>query len=202
MIKNIVFDMGNVLIRFDPECFMNRYELSEDDKKVLRNEVFRSVEWSMLDRGVIDEETAENHILQKIPAHLHSIACDLIREWDEPLLPIDGMLEILHQLKENGYHLYLLSNAAMRQHEYWQRAEASRLMDGALISADVNLLKPDLKIYRIFLEKFGLKAQECVFIDDTPINVEGAIHESMQGIVFNMDAEDLKQSLHSLGIKL
>ena len=53
MIKNIVFDMGNVLVRFDPELFMDRYSLTGEDRKLIRNEVFRSVEWTMLDRGVI-----------------------------------------------------------------------------------------------------------------------------------------------------
>lgn len=61
--KNIVFDMGNVLVRFDPELFMNRYSLTGEDRKLIRNEVFRSVEWIMLDRGVIDEEIAEQRIL-------------------------------------------------------------------------------------------------------------------------------------------
>ena len=54
MIKNIVFDMGNVLVRFDPELFMDRYSLTGEDRRLIRNEVFRSVEWTMLDRGVID----------------------------------------------------------------------------------------------------------------------------------------------------
>ena len=71
MIKNIVFDMGNVLVRFDPELFMDRYSLTGEDRKLIRNEVFRSVEWTMLDRGVIDEEIAEQHILPRLPERLH-----------------------------------------------------------------------------------------------------------------------------------
>ena len=67
MIKNIVFDMGNVLVRFDPELFMDRYSLTGEDRKLIRNEVFRSVEWTMLDRGVIDEEIAEQRILPRLP---------------------------------------------------------------------------------------------------------------------------------------
>ena len=67
MIENIVFDMGNVLVRFDPELFMDRYSLTGEDRKLIRNEVFRSVEWTMLDRGVIDEEIAEQRILPRLP---------------------------------------------------------------------------------------------------------------------------------------
>lgn len=117
------------------------------------------------------------------------------------ILPVEGRLELLQTLKKNGYRLYLLSNAAIRRHEYWARAEASKLMDGTLISADVKLLKTDPQIYQTFLKKFDLKAEECVFIDDTPINVEGALYENMAGIVFNMNADALKQTLCALGVE-
>ena len=119
----------------------------------------------------------------------------------DPIVPVEGMLELLQALKAKGYRLYLLSNAATRQPIYWARAEASKLMDGALISAEVKLLKPDPQIYRTFLHKFALRPEECVFIDDTPINVEGALYENMAGIVFNMDVAALAQSLHALGVE-
>lgn len=78
MIKNIIFDMGNVLVRFDPELFMDRYSLTGEDRKLIRNEVFRSVEWTMLDRGVIDEEIAEQRILSCLPERLHDAASDFL----------------------------------------------------------------------------------------------------------------------------
>ena len=74
------------------------------------------------------------------------------------------MLELLQALKAKGYRLYLLSNAATRQPIYWARAEASKLMDGALISAEAKLLKPDPQIYRTFLRKFALRPEECAII--------------------------------------
>lgn len=200
MIRNLVFDMGNVLIRFDPEVFMSRYRVSEEEKALLQREVFRSAEWVMLDRGVLDEPAAEQSILPRLPVPLRKIACELIEQWDEPLLPVEGMAELLAGLKQKGYRLYLLSNAAARQHSYWQKAPASGLMDGVLISADVKLLKPDPRIYRVFLRKFGLRPEECVFIDDTPINVEGALYENMAGIVFQGDIQALQNQLMALGV--
>ena len=178
--------MGNVLVRFDPELFMDRYSLTGEDRKLIRNEVFRSVEWIMLDRGVIDEEIAEQRILPLLPERLHGAARGLIEKWDDPIVPVEGMLELLQALKAKGYRLYLLSNAATRQPIYWARAEASKLMDGVLISAEVKLLKPAPQIYRTFLHKFALRPEECVFIDDTPINVEGALYENMAGILTNL----------------
>lgn len=126
----IKLHMGNVLIRFDPELFMDRYSLTGEDRKLIRNEVFRSVEWIMLDRGVIDEEIAEQRILPLLPERLHGAARGLIEKWDDPIVPVEGMLELLQALKAKGYRLYLLSNAATRQPIYWARAEASKLMRG------------------------------------------------------------------------
>lgn len=99
MIKNIVFDLGNVLIRFDPELFLSRYPVSEKEKELLRNRVFRTVEWAMMDRGVLDEADAKKHILSELPDRLQSIACDLIDRWEEPLVPVDGMMDLLRELK-------------------------------------------------------------------------------------------------------
>ena len=180
---------------------MDRYSLTGEDRKLIRNEVFRSVEWTMLDRGVIDEEIAEQRILPRLPERLHDAARGLIEKWDDPIVPVEGMLELLQALKAKGYRLYLLSNAATRQPIYWARTEASKLMNGALISAEVKLLKPDPQIYRTFLRKFALRPEECVFIDDTPINVEGALYENMAGIVFNMDVPALAESLRTLGVE-
>ena len=128
MIKNIVFDMGNVLVRFDPELFMDRYSLTGEDRKLIRNEVFRSVEWTMLDRGVIDEEIAEQRILPRLPECLHDAACGLIEKWDDPIVPVEGMLELLQALKAKGslpafqrYHpsAYLLGTGRGQQADGW-----------------------------------------------------------------------------------
>lgn len=202
MIRNIVFDMGNVLIRFDPELFLSRYPVSEKEKEILRNRVFRTVEWAMMDRGVLDEAQAKKHILPELPDRLQSIACDLIDRWEEPLVPVDGMMDLLRELKKNQYKLYLLSNAGLRYHTYWKNVEASQLMDGTMISADVKLLKPDPQIYELLLKEFALKPEECVFIDDTPINVEGAVYMHMEGIVFNLDVNELREKLRVLGVRI
>ena len=160
-----------------------------------------TVEWVRMDRGTISDDDALARMQAHLPRHLHGTAEYLVRRWNDPIVPVEGMLELLQALKAKGYRLYLLSNAATRQPIYWARAEASKLMDGVLISAEVKLLKPDPQIYRTFLRKFALRPEECVFIDDTPINVEGALYENMAGIVFNMDVPALAESLRTLGVE-
>lgn len=201
MIKNIVFDMGQVIVKFDPRVFLNRYSISEEEKELLQNEVFRSVEWVMMDHGVMNEDEAEISISRRIPEHLRNIASELIHRWFEPLLIIDGIEEFIQGLKKAGYHIWLLSNAANNQPEYWSKVPVSKVFDGTLISYEVQLMKPDPAIYHCFTEKFGLKTDECLFIDDNPMNVEAAIQCGWQGIVFHGDTEELIQKTSKLGIQ-
>lgn len=200
MIKNILFDMGQVLIRFDRDYFMERLGVSEEDKPLLMREVFLSVEWVQMDRGTLCEEEAFRKIASRLPERLHDTAMKLISMWDRPILEVDGMYELVEELKTLGYGIYLLSNASIRQHDYWPRIPASKFFDGKLISADVQVIKPQPEIYRLCLEKFGLKAEECFFIDDVPANIEGALYCGIPGAVFYGDAKLLRQQLRAAGV--
>ena len=108
--------------------------------------------------------------------------------------------KLIRELKEKGYGIYLLSNASLRQHDYWPRVEASRYFDGTLISADVKLVKPQPEIYRLLLEQFRLKGEECFFVDDLPGNIEGAFYVGIPGAVFHNDITRLRQDLRSAGV--
>ena len=200
MIKNILFDMGQVLIRFDQQYFIHRFGIEGDDVSLLMRELFRSVEWVQMDRGSLREEDAFRSISQRLPERLHDVAWKLICMWDRPILEIDGMYDLVAELKDLGYGIYLLSNASVRQHEYWPRIPASKFFDGKLISADVHVIKPQPEIYRLCLEKFGLKPEECFFIDDAPANIEGALCCGISGAVFHGDAKLLRSQLRAAGI--
>ena len=202
MIKNILFDMGNVLIRFDRKLFLDRLEVSEADKDILLREVFANVEWAQMDRGTKTEETALESMRKRLPQRLHGAAETLTLHWDEPLVPIEGMYELVEELKEKGYGIYLLSNASYRQHDYWPGIAASKFFDGTLISADVHAVKPQPEIYNLCLEKFGLKAEESFFIDDVGANVEGAVNCGLQGAVFFGDVARLRKELRMAGVNI
>ena len=200
MIKNILFDMGQVLIRFDQKYFIKRLGIEDVDLDLLLREVYRSVEWVQMDRGTLREEDAFRSISKRLPERLHDAAWKLICMWDRPILEIAGMYELVEELKGLGYGIYLLSNASVRQHDYWPRIPASRFFDGKLISADVHVIKPQPEIYRLCLEKFGLQAEECFFIDDAPANIEGALCCGIAGAVFHGDAKLLRSQLRTAGI--
>ena len=202
MIRNILFDMGNVLIHFDRDAFLNRLQISDAEKQLLMREVFLSVEWVQMDRGTLWEETAEPLMCQRLPAHLHSAVHSLVSLWDEPMLPVAGMAELIEELKSRGYGIYLLSNASLRQHQYWTKIPGWHYFDGKVISADEKVMKPHPDYYRIALERFGLKPEECFFIDDSPANIEGALCCGISGAVFHKDVPLLRQQLRAAGVEI
>lgn len=202
MIRNILFDMGNVLIRFDRDYFIDRLGVAPEDKQLLMREVFLSVEWVQMDRGSIVEEQAVAQVCRRLPQHLHDAAEKLIAMWDRPILPIGGMYELIEELKNAGYGIYLLSNASLRQHEYWPRIPASRFFDGTIISADEGVMKPDAEYYLRALNRFGLKADECFFVDDVPSNIEGALYCGIPGAIFRGDASLLRKQMRAAGIQI
>ena len=112
------------------------------------------------------------------------------------------MENLLKKLKGAGYSLYLLSNASVMQHEYWPRFPMSTMFDGKLISCETGVVKPNPEIYMRFTEKFGLKPDECLFIDDQPSNVAAAIQCGWSGIVFHGDADEAEKQLILHGIAL
>ena len=200
MIRNILFDMGNVLIHFDRKVFLDRLDISEADKQLLLREVFLSVEWVQMDRGILREETAEPLMCQRLPERLHNAVHQLVSCWDEPMLPVAGMAELVEELKNNGYGIYLLSNASIRQHEYWPQIPGWQFFDGKIISADEKVMKPHPDYYLRALEKFGLTPGECFFIDDVPANIEGALYCGIPGVVFHKDAKLLRLQLRAAGV--
>jgi len=200
MIRNILFDMGDVLIHFDRDVLLNRYDLPPADRELLLREVLLSVEWSMLDRGSLHDAEMLAIVNRRLPERLHRAARGLVSEWDQPLVPVEGMEELARELHEAGYRLFLLSNASSRQHEYWPRIPGAAYFEDTLISADVHLVKPQPEIYRAALDKFGILAEESVFIDDNSLNIEGACNAGIHGIVFHLDAEELRRKLAEIGV--
>ena len=203
MIRNIVFDMGNVLVRFDPPHFLDRAGIQDaEDRAVILRELFQSVEWALMDRGLLTEETAEPLILPRVPERLRPAVRHLLYHWADQREEMPGMRRIVEELKASGYALYLLSNASLAHHQYGPRFPVSSCFDGVLISADLRLIKPMDEIYTAFLRQFQLRAEECVFIDDLPVNVAGAVAGGWKGLVYRGDPDRLREELRALEIDI
>ena len=199
MIDTIVFDMGGVLIDFSAQLFTERLHVSGEDRALLERHVLRTTDWVRLDRGTITEAEMLVHACANLPRRLHAAADYIINHWNEPIVPIEGTAEVVRQLKARGYALYLLSNAGVRQHSYWNDIPGSECFSGTVISADLHLLKPEAAIYQALFDKFDLTPANCIFVDDLPLNVEAAQNAGMQGIVF-YDAQQLRSELQKRGV--
>ena len=191
--------MGGVLIDFSAQLFTERLQVSGEDRALLERHVLRTTDWVRLDRGTITEAEALVHACAGLPRHLHTAADYIINHWNEPIVPIEGTAEVVRQLKARGYALYLLSNAGVRQHSYWNDIPGSECFSGTVISADLHLLKPEAAIYQALFDKFDLTPANCIFVDDLPLNVEAAQNAGMQGIVF-YDAQQLRSELQKRGV--
>ena len=199
MIDTLVFDMGGVLIDFSAQLFTERLQVSGEDRALLERHVLRTTDWVRLDRGTITEAEVLVHACAGLPRRLHAAADYIINHWNEPIVPIEGTAEVVRQLKARGYALYLLSNAGVRQHSYWNDIPGSECFSGTVISADLHLLKPEAAIYQALFDKFDLTPANCIFVDDLPLNVEAAQNAGMQGIVF-YDAQQLRSELQKRGV--
>ena len=201
MIRNIVFDMGNVLIHWKPERFVEREGVPPEDRPAILKEVFGSVEWIQLDRGVITWEQATEKMCRCLPERLHAAARELTERWWETcLLPVEGMADLIRELKGLGYGIYLLSNAKEDLPRYFPQIPGSECFDGRIVSADWKLLKPQHEIYEVLFREYGLKPEECFFIDDLALNIEGAWYVGMGGAVFDGDLAHLRGSLNAAGV--
>ena len=170
MIRNIVFDMGQVLIRFDLNIFLDKVGVTDPaDRELLRREVFLSLEWARMDRGSLPDTEAAEIICRRVPERLREAVYKLVTFWDRPILEIPGMCELIEELKARGYGIYLLSNASKAQHRYWPKFPVSRYFDGKLISCDILRVKPMHEIYEHFTGQFGLKPEECLMIGNDDI---------------------------------
>jgi len=208
MIRNLVFDMGNVLIHYIPQVFMDRLGVPAEDQPLLAREVFGSVEWIRMDRGSITDEQAVSSVCRRLPERLRgpapqatARAVSVRRDETEYLCgkAVDPAA-LLEELKGLGYGLYLLSNATVRQPEYFPGIPGSQFFDGAVISAHWKVLKPEREIYEILFREYGLEPSECFFVDDLNINVEGALCAGMDGYIFDGDVGRLRQALCRAGV--
>ena len=185
--------MGQVMIRWQPEYYLGQGKFSEEDKAKLLKEVFRSVEWVQLDRGSITLEAAAAAMKSRLPEHLHSAVWDYAIDWYRwPMVPMPGMADLVRELKEKGYGIYLLSNCSIPLRQHVHLIPGIEVFDGVFVSSEHRLLKPQHEIFEKFFETFHLEPSECFFIDDAVTNIEGALECGMTGFVFRGDVRELR----------
>ena len=194
-IKNIIFDMGRVLLKFDPYVSLNTYCKNEEDKALIYRELFEGPEWIMGDEGKITNGGRYELVKERVPERLHRTLKLVVENWDMCMEPVEGALEFYRFVKENGYHTFVLSNACNRFYNYFPKYYDLESFDGVVVSSDVKMIKPNPAIYEYILKTYNLIPEECLFIDDVEANVKAAKAAGIQGFLFKNNYEELKEML-------
>ena len=195
MIKNVVLDMGNVLLDFNPEFVMNMFCSSPEEKEIIDKELFNGPEWKMGDRGDIKDKDRFDLVKVRVPEKYHEALKNCADRWDVCMTPLDGAREFCESVKESGFGIYVLSNASDLFYVYFPKFLPLDFFDGVFVSSDYLMLKPDVEIYKTFLEKYGLKGDECLFIDDREDNIEGAKKAGLNTFRFEGDYKSILNKL-------
>lgn len=193
MIRNIIFDIGNVLIGFDAMDYLASLFGREKAIRVAEA-VFGSGYWQELDIARLSDD--------EILDLFYSCAPDLRNEIKEAydrigecVTKLDWPEDLIKSLKQKGCGVYFLSNMSDHVKDSNTGAFAfTELMDGGIWSCDVHMIKPDPGIYKRLYEKYGLVPEECLFIDDLEENIAVGKKFGMKGIVFR-DREQLMADL-------
>ena len=201
MYKNIIFDLGNVVLDYNPEEYLIKKINDKNKVEIALNNIFKSNEWKMLDRGIITEEEAKRVIKNRVIDNSEII--DLAFEnWYDMLRPIEETIELINKLKKNGYKIYYLSNFHSKAfEEVTNKNKVFEEFYGGIVSFKEKLLKPEKEIYMKLLEEYNLNPEECIFIDDMLINIEGAKAVNIKGIQF-ISTKDLIYKLRECGVEI
>lgn len=199
MIKNIVLDIGNVLVHFRWHELMAELGFSNAEIQHLKENMIYSKEWSEWDRGVISEEQVI-HLFINRNIDLKEKIQAFFEHKEELVKQFTYTQEWIMHLKEAGYKIYLLSNYPKEIFKLHGEKVFTflNLVDGRVVSADVKMVKPNPQIYEYLIEKYDLNRQECVFIDDNVHNVEAAQALGITSILF----ETYEQTVDKLKIIL
>lgn len=199
MIKNVIFDVGLVLVDFDWKSVFEELGIAGAAFEAVAEATVLSREWNEFDRGVMSDPDILAGFIAHAPEHEEQIRAF----WScmgKTIRTYPYSRNWLRGLEESGFHTYLLSNFPG---ELYRQSEAEmsfvREVSGALFSYTVKTVKPEPEIYRILMERYGLKAPECVFIDDRPVNLVTARELGMETIHFT-GYEQAVEELKKLGV--
>lgn len=200
MIRNIVFDMGMVLMNYHPLEACRAVTADEATARRVNEALYSNPEWPRMDEGTITKEGMVKLAMDQLadPA-LEPVLTRLLDEMPYNVLtPIPGMAAVVDWTLDAGFHVYLLSNAGWDLSRNRQIIPRIERFHGVMISVEEGLIKPDAAIYRRLTDRYGLKPEECLFIDDNPANIEAARKLGWQGIVFDGDVAALRGLLQGL----
>lgn len=200
MIKNIVFDCSDTLLHFSSQEELSKLTGNSTQAAQIKSKIHQSRAWNFYDKGLMTEEGLRQEILPLFTEMERPFAAWYLDNWSKCYSPIPGMYDLVAELREKNWPLYIISDFPPRFDEL--KAFFSDLFcafNGIDVSCECQLTKADKGLFSHFLQTFHCDATECLFIDDIPRNVENARSLGFHGIVFE-SAHSLSKHLSELNI--
>ncbi len=200
-IKNIIFDIGNVISKFDWEGAYQAKGYEGETLKRLGEATALSDDWKEFDRGVLTAEQVIDRFVENDPGIEKEIR-DALSDFAQIVKKADYAIPWITALKEEGYHCYFLSNfSRIAEEKCTEALSFMPLMEGGILSWKDKVIKPDPAIYKLLLSRYGLIPEECVFLDDTAENLPPANALGIRTIRF-VSFEQAVADVEGLGVKI
>ena len=193
MIKNLVFDLGNVLIEWNSEKILTYFEPEKERRQGLRQEIFESGVWHKTDKGELSLKEACEEVLTQLDVSYHSAIKNIFYPWFEVVHVDSGLQERIWLWANQGYQIYILSTTC----EIFYHIEKAGLLpiypllSGYILSSEVGVVKPEAEIYQKLLKKYNLNPVESVFIDDIQANLDTAAELGFETILSTSETENI-----------
>lgn len=198
MIKNVIFDFGQVLVHFEPEYMVRQYVNDEEDVKLLSEVIFDRLYWDRLDLGTITDEETISFCRERLPKRLWEVAEKIHWNWIYNIPEIEGMKDLIKYIKERyGVGVFVLSNISHYFADHSHEIDILKYSDGSVFSARIGITKPSHQIFDYMCKKFNLNPGETLFVDDNESNIKSGVEFGLNGYIFDGNADKLKTYLET-----
>ena len=195
---NIVFDLGGVVVTWEPEVLIAKVFTDPLVQARVHSEIIGHADWIALDRGTLPRQDAITRAAQRTGLPEAEVAA-LLQQVPASLIAIPGTVDLLYRLQAQGHTLFCLSNMHVASIEHLEQTYTFwEVFAAAVISCRLHLCKPEPAIYAHLLETYGLDAADTVFIDDMDVNLTAAAQFGIHTIKFETPAQCAHQ-LQALG---
>lgn len=194
MIKNIIFDLGNVILKDNPSIVLENLELSDETYQFIKSKFFDN--WNELDLG---NETLKEHFNNcELDSTIDNSVKERLLNYYKYRPFNNEVIELMNNLKSNNYNIFILSNNNKEAYDYLIKLPIFEVVDGWIVSCDYHIIKPNKEIYIKLFETFNIKPEECFFIDDKEENIKVAKLLGMKGFVIDLKNRGIHRLVENL----
>lgn len=199
--KTILFDMGNVVIDFSPMAMVSKFTQDPDLVQKLAHGIFLNNIWFASDSAETTDEDIINHAIEFAGKENEPIIREIMKNWHTARMSQNPkMVDLIKTLKNKGYTLILCTNAAQSFYSYEKQIQGIEYFDAKVVSSDYGLVKPHKEYFDKVFELNDVDPEECLFIDDSLINIQSAYQYGIDGYWYNGHVDLLKEFLQRVGV--